>query len=83
MIPPIPYLILLTALTGMGGLALGGALAALPKKGAPSAGALAPVTAGVMLAVVFFHMLPEALEHGSWLLAAPLAVPCEVGAPSP
>lgn len=74
MVPTILYLILLTTLTGVGGLALGGALAALPQKGAPSAGALAPVTAGVMLAVVFFHMLPEALEHGSWLSAAPLAL---------
>ena len=74
MIPPILYLAFITALTGVGGLALGGVLAALPKKGAPSAQALAPITAGIMLAVVFFHMLPEALEHGSWLLAAPLAL---------
>lgn len=68
------FLTLLTTITGIGGLALGGALAALPRKGAPSAKALAPLTAGVMLAVVFFHMLPEALEHGSWLSTALLAL---------
>lgn len=68
------FLLLLTTITGVGGLALGGALAALPKGGAPSAKALAPITAGVMLAVVFFHMLPEALEHGSPALVAPLAL---------
>lgn len=68
------FLLLLTAVTGMGGLALGGALAVLPQKGTPSARTLAPVTAGVMLSVVFFHMLPEALEHGSWLSSALLAL---------
>lgn len=68
------FLLLLTTVTGMGGLALGGALALLPQKGAPSARALAPVTAGVMLSVVFFHMLPEALEHGNWLSTALLAL---------
>lgn len=68
------FVLLLTAFTGMGGLALGGALAALPKKGAPSARALAPITAGVMLAVVFFHMLPESLENGSPLLTAVVAL---------
>ena len=68
------FLLLLTAVTGVGGLALGGVLAVLPQKGAPSARALAPVTAGVMLSVVFFHMLPEALEHGSWLSTALLAL---------
>lgn len=68
------FLILLTVVTGIGGLALGGALAALPKKGAPSAKVLAPLTAGIMLAVVFFHMLPEALEHGSWVSTALLVL---------
>lgn len=64
------FIFFLTAFTGIGGLALGGLLAALPKKGAPSSQSLAPLTAGIMLAVVFFHMLPEALEHGSPLLTA-------------
>ena len=57
------FLLLLTAVTGMGGLALGGALAVFPPKRTASAKTLAPLTAGVMLAIVFFHMLPEALEH--------------------
>lgn len=64
------FLLLLTTVTGVGGLALGGALAVLPKSGTPSSKILAPLTAGIMLAVVFFHMLPEALEHGSWLPVA-------------
>lgn len=68
------FLFLLTAITGIGGLALGGSLAALPQKGAPSAKALAPITAGVMLAIVFFHMLPEALELGRPLSVALLVV---------
>ena len=68
------FLLFLTAVTGVGGLALGGALAALPKKGQSSAKALAPTTAGVMLSVVFFHMLPESLEHGSPLTVAFLAL---------
>lgn len=64
------YLFFLTLLTGVGGLALGGLLAALPKKDGTSTQSLAPLTAGIMLAVVFFHMLPEALENSTPLLTA-------------
>lgn len=68
------FLLFLTIVTGAGGLALGGALATLPRREALSSGLLAPATAGVMLAIVFFHMLPEALELGRPLPVALLVV---------
>ncbi len=59
-------LILLTALTGVGGLALGGLLAVLFRGSSPrSAGALVSFTAGAMLGVACLHLAPEAFENSS------------------
>ena len=61
----ILYILLLTALTGVGGLALGGLLAfLLGRKSDRATAMLVAFTAGVMLSVVCFHMVPEAFEHG-------------------
>lgn len=60
-------LIVLSAVTGIGGLALGGAFASFPQRDALSSRLLAAFTAGIMLSVVFFHILPEAVEHGDLL----------------
>lgn len=62
---PIVYLILLTAVTGMGGLALGGALAGLAlRHDSRGVSLLVAFTAGIMLSVALLHILPEAFEHG-------------------
>ena len=60
---PILFVILLTAATGVGGLALGGALAALFKRESPQgASLLLSFTAGLMLSIVALDMVPEAME---------------------
>ena len=60
---PILFIILLTAATGVGGLALGGALGALLKRESPrGAGVLLSFTAGLMLSIVALDMAPEAVE---------------------
>ena len=60
---PILFVILLTAATGVGGLALGGALAALLRRESPrGAGLLLSFTAGLMLSIVALDMVPEAAE---------------------
>ena len=62
----ILYIILLTAAIGVGGLALGGLLAVILRRENPKAiSALLGFTAGIMLSVVCFHMVPEAFENGS------------------
>jgi len=74
----ILYIIMLTVLTGVGGLALGGVLAVLLRRESPRAIAmLLAFTAGIMLSVVCFHMIPEAFYHsgkGWWLPSLCLVV---------
>ena len=71
---PILFVVLLTAATGVGGLALGGALAALLKRESPrGTGLLLSFTAGLMLSIVALDMVPEAMEanEGGHLLLVP------------
>lgn len=70
---PILFIVLLTAATGVGGLALGGGLAALLKRESPRGTALLlSFTAGLMLAIVALDMVPEAAEASPWLPLTPL-----------
>lgn len=70
-------LILLTAFTGIGGLALGGSLAALSRRVEGHASAmLVAFTAGCMLSVACLHLAPEAFEHS---LSPLLPALCLVG----
>ena len=60
---PVIFVVLLTAATGVGGLALGGALAALLRRESPRAASLLlSFTAGLMLSIVALDMVPEAME---------------------
>ena len=71
---PILFVVLLTAATGVGGLALGGALAALLRRESPRGAALLlSFTAGLMLSIVALDMVPEAVEavEGGDLLLVP------------
>lgn len=62
MFPTILFIILLTLITGAGGLALGGLLAALLKRESKKlTGLLISFTAGLMLCIVSLDMLPEAI----------------------
>lgn len=57
------FIVLLTLVTGVGGLSLGGGLATLFKRESPQATSLLlPFTAGLMLCIVSFDMVPEAME---------------------
>lgn len=70
---PILFVTLLTAATGVGGLALGGAMAALFKRESPrGASLLLSFTAGLMLSIVALDMVPEAIEASPWLPMTPL-----------
>lgn len=76
---PILFIILLTAATGVGGLALGGGLAVLVKRESPQATSLLlSFTAGLMLSIVALDMVPEAMEAagdgGPRLLMVPLVL---------
>ena len=72
---PILFVTLLTAATGVGGLALGGALAALVKRESPrGTSVLLSFTAGLMLAIVALDMVPEAMEAAPWLPMVPLVL---------
>ena len=63
------YLILLSAVTGVGGLALGGLLALLLKRESPKGTSLLlSFTAGLMLCIVCFDMVPEAVNKISSLI---------------
>lgn len=60
---PVLFVVLLTAATGVGGLALGGVLAALIKRESPrGTSLLLSFTAGLMLSIVALDMVPEAVE---------------------
>ncbi len=65
------FIVLLTLVTGVGGLALGGGLAALIKRESPKVTSLLlSFTAGLMLCVVAFDMVPEAVAAtGNYYLA--------------
>ncbi len=70
---PILFVVCLTAATGVGGLALGGVLAALFKRESPrGTSLLLSFTAGLMLAIVALDMVPEAVEAAPWPPMAPL-----------
>ena len=62
--------ILLAALAGMGGTGLGGLIAVLWGKKSLSIQGLLYFTAGVLLGMAFFDLLPEAVAHGAlWVVA--------------
>lgn len=72
---PILFVTLLTAATGVGGLALGGVLAAVLKRESPrGTSLLLSFTAGLMLAIVALDMVPEAMEASPWLPMTPLVL---------
>ena len=72
---PILFVVCLTAATGVGGLALGGVLAALFKRESPrGTSLLLSFTAGLMLAIVALDMVPEAVEAAPWRSMAPLTL---------
>lgn len=69
------YLILLSAVTGVGGLALGGLLALLLKRESPKGTSLLlSFTAGLMLCIVCFDMIPEAMEQVDQLIIPPVCL---------
>ncbi|MCI8916379.1 MAG: ZIP family metal transporter [Oscillospiraceae bacterium] len=72
---PILFVTLLTAATGVGGLALGGGLAVLVRRESPrGTSLLLSFTAGLMLAIVALDMVPEAMESAPWLPMTPLVL---------
>ena len=72
---PLLFVILLTALTGVGGLGLGGGLAVLLRHESPrTASLLLSFTAGLMLCIVSLDMVPEAAEAAPALWIAPLCL---------
>ena len=72
---PILFITLLTAATGVGGLALGGVLASLLRRESPrGTSLLLSFTAGLMLAIVALDMVPEAIEASPWLPLTPLVL---------
>lgn len=70
------FVILLTLAVGVGGLALGGGLATLFKRESPKATSLLlSFTAGLMLCIVSFDMIPEAIEAtGNYYLSPILLI---------
>ncbi len=72
---PLLFIILLTLLTGVGGLGLGGGLAVLLRRESPrTASLLLSFTAGLMLCIVSLDMVPEAAEAAPALWIAPLCL---------
>ncbi len=72
---PVLFVALLTAATGVGGLALGGVLAALFKRESPrGTSLLLSFTAGLMLSIVALDMVPESIEAAPWLPMTPLVL---------
>ena len=69
------FIVLLTAVTGVGGLGLGGLLATLFRRESPkTTSLLLSFTAGLMLCIVSFDMIPEAMEAIETLYVAPLCL---------
>ena len=78
---PLLFIILLTLLTGVGGLALGGVLAALLKRESPrGTSLLLSFTAGLMLCLVSLDMVPEGVELAGSLYVVPLCLVLGFGA---
>ena len=72
---PIVFIILLTLITGVGGLAFGGLLASLLKRESPVAsGLLLSFTAGLMLCIVALDMVPESAEAAPSIWITPLCL---------
>ena len=72
---PLLFIVLLTALTGIGGLSLGGVLATFLKRESPkTASLLFSFTAGLILCIVSLDMVPEAMESSPNLWVAPLSL---------
>jgi len=66
MVSTLIFIVLLTLITGAGGLAIGGGLASLLKRESKKlTSLLISFTAGLMLCIVSFDMLPEAVEASS------------------
>ena len=73
MVQILLFIILLTLITGVGGLAFGGVLATLFKRESPRATSLLlSFTAGLMLCIVSFDMVPEAMEATSTYYLPPV-----------
>ena len=69
------FIIVLTLCTGVGGLALGGLLATLLKRESPKGTSLLlSFTAGLMLCIVCFDMVPEAVELAGSLYVVPVCL---------
>lgn len=69
------FVIMLTLITGVGGLALGGCLATLLKRESKKVTSLLlSFTAGLMLCIVSFDMIPEAIEATGNYYAAPICL---------
>ena len=70
---PVLFIIFLTLFTGVGGLALGGVAASLIRRESPRGSSLLlSFTAGLMLCIVSFGMVPEAIEAASNPYLAPV-----------
>ena len=75
MLQNLSFLVLLTLVTGVGGLALGGLLATLFKRESPrGTSLLLSFTAGLMMCIVSFDMVPEAMEAAGNYYLAPLCL---------
>lgn len=73
MLKTILFLIILTLITGVGGLALGGGLASLIKRESPKiTSLLLSFTAGLMLCIVCFDMVPESIHATGNYYIAPI-----------
>lgn len=70
---PVLFIILLTLVTGVGGLALGGGLASLLRRESPKGSSLLlSFTAGLMLCVVSLDMVPESIEAAGNIYFTPV-----------
>ena len=72
---PLLFTIVLTVFTGVGGLALGGLLATLFQRESPkTTSLLLSFTAGLMLCIVSFDMVPEAMENIDQVYVVPVCL---------
>lgn len=72
---PIVFIVLLTGVTGVGGLALGGVLATVFRRESPrTTSLLLSFTAGLMLSIVSLDMVPEAMEAADNYYLAPICL---------
>lgn len=72
---PLLFILLLTLVTGVGGLGVGGLLASLLRRESPKTNSLLlSFTAGLMLCIVSFDMIPEAMSAIENVFVAPLCL---------